>query len=433
MTSSLVITGCDRLRGTVQVPGDKSISHRALMFGALAQGTTRIQGLLAGEDPQSTARCLRALGVEITDLTAPEVLVTGVGLGGLQEPLGVLDSGNSGTTLRLLLGVTAAQPGLFTTWTGDSSLTRRPMGRVVQPLTQMGAKIWGRAAGKFAPLAVQGTALQPLHYVSPVASAQVKSALLLAGLLSEGETLVTEPHPSRDHTERMLRAFGCPVTVKGTTVSVMGPAALTAQNIIVPGDISSAVFWLVAATITPDSELTLLNVGLNPSRTGALEVLQQMGADITILNCREAGGEPVADLRVRSAQLTGAVLEGALIPRLVDEIPVLAVAATQATGTTTIRDAQELRVKESDRLQAVAQQLGILGADITEYPDGLVIRGKTELRGGAVRSLGDHRMAMALAVAGLVGRGAVEIEDAQCAQVSYPNFFKVLKELRNGQ
>ncbi|WP_218082910.1 3-phosphoshikimate 1-carboxyvinyltransferase [Anthocerotibacter panamensis] len=417
------------LRGTITVPGDKSISHRALMFGALAEGTTRILGILPGEDCLSTAQCLRQMGVGITAFSEPEVLVTGVGLGGLREPQEVLDSGNSGTTLRLMLGVTSSQPELYVTWTGDDSLRRRPMGRVVQPLQQMGARIWGRQGGKFAPLAVQGTALKPIHYVSPVASAQVKSAILLAGLLADGETLVSEPHTSRDHTERMLSAFGCPVAVVGSTVAVQGPARLTAQTVVVPGDISSAVFWLVAASITPESDLMLLNVGLNPTRTGALEVLGAMGADIEMVNPREVCGEPVGDLRVRSAQLHATTIDGALIPRLIDEIPILAVAATQATGTTVVRDAQELRVKESDRLWAVANQLGALGADISERPDGLEITGGRRLTGVQVQSLGDHRMAMSLAVASLVCTGELILEGAECAAVSYPGFYETLRNL----
>ncbi len=414
------------LQGQIQVPGDKSISHRALMLGALATGITRIQGLLPGEDPQSTSQCLRQMGVTISNIQAPEVLVTGVGLGNLQEPGNILDSGNSGTTLRLMLGVTASQPGLFATWTGDDSLRQRPMGRVVQPLTQMGAVIWGRQGGKFAPLAVQGQSLKPWHYTSPIASAQVKSAVLLAGLLTQGETTVTEPHRSRDHTERMLRAFGCEVEQQGTTVYVRGVASLYGQTVIVPGDISSAVFWLVAATITAESDLTLLNVGLNPTRTGALEVLAVMGADIEVFNEREVCGEPVGDLRVRSAPLKATTIDGALIPRLVDEIPILAVAATQATGTTVIRDAQELRVKESDRLTAVATQLGKLGATIAEYPDGLAITGQQKLTGAIVESYGDHRMAMSLAVAALVCTGDTHLKGAECAAVSYPGFFETL-------
>ncbi len=417
------------LNGVIQVPGDKSISHRALMFGALAQGTTRIQGILAGEDCQSTAHCLRQMGVSISNLHGPHVIVEGVGLGKLQEPTEPLNSGNSGTTLRLMLGVTSSQPGLFTTWTGDPSLSRRPMGRVVKPLRSMGAMIWGRKDGQLAPLAVQGQVLKPFHYPSPIASAQVKSALLLAGLLTSGATTVTEPYRSRDHTERMLRAFGADLTVEDTTVTVQGPARLIAQDLVVPGDISSAVFWLVAATILPGSALLLTNVGVNPTRTGALDVLIAMGADIEILNLREVCGEPVADLQVRSAPLRATTLDAPMIPSLVDEIPILAVAATQATGTTRIRGAEELRVKETDRLQAIAQQLGAMGAQIMEYPDGLAITGGAVLTGTHVDSLGDHRMAMSLGVAALVAAGTTEIHDPECAAVSYPDFFATLERL----
>jgi len=430
MNDSLTLRPASRLQGTLRVPGDKSISHRALMLGALAEGETIIQGLLPGEDPISTARCLSALGAEITQINSTEVRVRGTGLGQLKEASDILDAGNSGTTLRLMMGILASQPGLFSTLTGDHSLRSRPMGRVSNPLSQMGAQIWGRQGGKYAPLAILGQSLKPFHYHSPIASAQVKSAVLLAGLLTPGQTLVTEPARSRDHSERMLRAFGAKVyTDKSLTVAVEGPARLVGQTVIVPGDISSAAFWLVAASIVPGSELLLENVGINPTRTGILEVLQAMGADIQQLNPREQAGEPVADLRVRSAQLRGTTMGGSLIPRLVDEIPVLAVAALAAEGKTIIRDAEELRVKESDRLAVMAQELRRLGAQIQEHPDGLEIHGPQQLTGASVSPHADHRVAMSLAVASLLARGETTLENPECARVSYPEFWTTLNQI----
>lgn len=419
------------LRGRVTIPGDKSISHRALMLGAIAQGETRIQGLLLGEDPRSTAACFQAMGVQMSALEADWVTVQGVGLGQLQEPANVLDAGNSGTTLRLMLGLLAAHPDRFFAVTGDSSLRSRPMGRVIDPLRQMGAQIWGRQGDRQAPLAVRGTALKPIHYASPVASAQVKSCLLLAGLMTEGDTTVTEPSLSRDHSERMLRAFGADLTIDPDTcsVTVHGPATLTSQTIIVPGDISSAAFWLVAGAITPGSDLVVENVGINPTRTGILEALQAMDADITLENPREVTGEPVADLRVRYGPLKAAQFSGDLIPRMIDEIPILAIAALFAEGTTVIRDAAELRVKECDRLTAMATQLTALGARVEEQPDGLSIHGQASLTGATVESFGDHRVAMSLAIAALRTQGTVVIQRADAAAVSYPSFIETLATL----
>ncbi len=419
------------LRGRIQVPGDKSISHRSLMLGAIAQGETRIQGLLLGEDPRSTAACFQAMGVEISSLEADWVTVQGVGLGHLQEPTDVLNAGNSGTTLRLMLGLLAAHPQRFFAITGDGSLRSRPMDRVIQPLSQMGAKIWGRQGNRLAPLAVQGTVLQPIHYHSPVASAQVKSCLLLAGLMVEGATTVTEPSLSRDHSERMLRAFGADLQVDPDTcsVTVYGPAQLTGQTIVVPGDISSAAFWLVAGAITPGSDLVVENVGINPTRTGILEALQAMEADITLENPRQVTGEPVADLRVRYSPLKAAHFGGDLIPRMIDEIPILAIAALFAEGTTVIQDASELRVKECDRITAMASQLACLGAAVEERADGLAIRGQAPLQGASVDSYGDHRVAMSLAIAALRVKGKTVIHRAEAAAVSYPSFTATLTKL----
>jgi 3-phosphoshikimate 1-carboxyvinyltransferase len=418
------------LQGQIQIPGDKSISHRALMLGALAQGETQIRGLLLGEDPRSTAACFRAIGASISDLNTEQVTIQGIGLGQLQEPADVLNAGNSGTTMRLMLGILASHAGRFFTVTGDDSLRSRPMSRVIQPLHQMGATIWHRKGG-LAPIAVQGQSLKPIHYHSPIASAQVKSCILLAGLLTEGKTVVTEPVLSRDHSERMLKAFGATIQVDPETSSaaVIGPARLQGQTVIVPGDISSAAFWLVAGAIVPGSELVVQNVGVNPTRTGVLDALMQMEADITLENQREVAGEPVADVRVRHSVLKAGTIAGDLIPRLIDEIPILAVAAAHANGTTIIRDAAELRVKESDRLAVMATQLSKMGAQVTELPDGLEITGGTPLKGAEVDSYTDHRIAMSLAIAALTAQGTTTIHRAEAAAVSYPGFIDTLQQL----
>ena len=419
------------LRGTIQIPGDKSVSHRSLMLGALATGETVIHGLLLGEDPRSTAACFRAMGAEISELNNQEVRVKGIGLGHLREPEDVLNTGNSGTTTRLMLGILASHPDRFFTVTGDHSIRSRPMSRVVKPLQQMGAQIWGRKGASLAPLAIQGRLLKGIDYVSPIASAQVKSCILLAGLMAEGETTVTEPALSRDHSERMLRAFGATVKVDPDRISatVVGGATLVGQTVIVPGDISSAAFWLVAGAIVPGSDLTIQNVGINPTRTGILEALQMMGADIELLNQREVTGEPVADLRVRSSQLKGITIEGDIIPRLIDEVPILAVAAIFAVGTTVIKDAEELRVKESDRITVMATQLNAMGAKVTELPDGMEIVGGTALSGAEVDSFTDHRIAMSLAIAALNATGGTTIHRAEAASISYPTFVETLERV----
>lgn len=415
------------LRGTVQVPGDKSISHRALMLGALAEGETQIQGLLLGDDPLCTAGCFRQMGSEISELNTELVTIRGVG-NDWCEPEDVLWSGNSGTTMRLMLGILASRSQRFCTVTGDRSLRNRPMKRVIHPLQAMGAEIWCRSGG-YAPLAVKGKQLKSIDFHSPIASAQVKSCVMLAGLFADGITTVTEPEKSRDHSERMFRAFGAEVTTEGTTVKVRGGATLRGQQVQVPGDISSAAFWLVAGSIVPDSELLIKDVGINPTRTGILEILQNMGANIALENQREWTGEPVADLRVKSAQLQACSVGGAIIPRLIDEIPILSIACACAKGKTIIRDAQELRVKESDRLAVVAHQLATMGVQVTENPDGLEITGGTLLRGVALDSHGDHRIAMSLAIAALVCQGQMTIAGADCATVSYPNFYPTLAGL----
>ena len=432
-SNPLQLCGGGSLRGTVRVPGDKSISHRALLFGAIADGETRIEGLLPAEDPLSTAACLRAMGVGVSEIRAGEpVMVQGVGLDGFQEPADVLNCGNSGTTMRLMLGLLAGRGGRHFVLTGDGSLRGRPMRRVGAPLAQMGALINGRKEGNFAPLAVLGQQLHGTTIRTPVASAQVKSAILLAGLTAEGPTTVIEPAQSRDHSERMLRAFGAQLEVGGpglTEVVVIPGSRLTGQSVVVPGDISSAAFWLVAAAVTPGAELTVENVGLNPSRTGILEVLEQMGARIEVLNRRDVAGEPVGDLRVGHGPLQAFEIGGELIPRLVDEIPVLAVAACGAEGVSRIRDAGELRVKETDRLAVMARQLGAMGGRIEEFEDGMAITGVTSLHGTDVDSETDHRVAMSLAVAAGIASGSTTLHRPEAAAVSYPDFWADLRRL----
>lgn len=415
------------LRGTVRVPGDKSISHRAVMLGALALGKTEIDNFLFGADCLSTIGIARALGVEVITGDG-RVIVNSGGLEALQEPDNVLDAGNSGTTMRLMAGVLSGCP-FFSVLTGDDSLRRRPMGRVINPLTSMGARIAGRRGNSCAPLAISGGGLNAIEYCSPVASAQVKSAVMLAGLFARGRTTVIEPARSRDHTERMLGFFGARVEVDGLRVSVWGEPDLRGKKITVPGDISSAMFFIAAGVTVPGSQIELVNVGINPTRTGALEVLGEMGADITLSNRREVNGEPVADLLVRGSDLTGTTMEGAIIPKLIDEIPVLAVVAALARGETVVRDAAELRHKESDRITAVVRMLSALGADVNERPDGFVVRGGKQLQGAPCDSYGDHRMAMAAAVAGLSARGETVVRGAECVGISYPNFFDTLNAL----
>ena len=422
------------LKGHVRVPGDKSISHRALLFGAIAEGTTRIEGLLPAEDPLSTAACLRAMGVQVSAIEAGKtVVVEGVGLDGFQEPESVLDCGNSGTTMRLMLGLLAGRSGRHFVVTGDDSLRRRPMKRVGGPLSEMGATIHGRAGGNLAPLAIEGRQLKGATIRTPVASAQVKSAILLAALTADGPTTVIEPVQSRDHSERMLRAFGADLSVGGpgqTEVTVVPGSSLKGQDVVVPGDISSAAFWLVAGAITPGADLTIENVGLNPSRTGILDVLKQMGARIEVLNARDVAGEPVGDLRVVHGPLKGFSIGADLIPRLVDEIPVLAVAACCAEGPSRVTGAEELRVKETDRLAVMARQLGAMGAQIEEFPDGMTIQGGVRLHGAEVDSETDHRVAMSLAVAAQIASGVTTIARPEAAAVSYPGFWDDLERLQ---
>ncbi|MBP3950601.1 3-phosphoshikimate 1-carboxyvinyltransferase [Bacillus suaedae] len=415
------------LKGKIRVPGDKSISHRAVMFGAIADGTTTVEGFLPGEDCLSTISCFRKLGVVI-EQDGERVTIEGKGWDGLVEPSDILDVGNSGTTTRLMLGILATRP-FHSVVIGDDSIAKRPMGRVTDPLREMGSIIDGRDHGNFTPLSIRGGSTKGISFQSKVASAQVKSAILLAGLQSEGVTSVTEPALSRDHTERMLEAYGVEVKRDGLSVSVEGGQSLKAQHIIVPGDISSAAFFLVAGAIVPNSKLTLQGVGINPTRSGIIDVLEKMGASIEIENKKMVGGEPIADLTISTSNLKGIEIGGDLIPRLIDEIPVIAVLATQAEGKTVIFDAEELKVKETNRIDTVVTQLEKLGATITATDDGMIIEGKTTLNGASVSSFGDHRIGMAMAIAGLIAKGKMEIERSEAIAVSYPDFFEHIEAL----
>ncbi|HEX8237603.1 MAG TPA: 3-phosphoshikimate 1-carboxyvinyltransferase [Abditibacteriaceae bacterium] len=428
---NLSVQAAANVRGDIRVPGDKSTSHRGAIFGALAHGTTHIRGFLRAADTLGTLQCLRRLGVSIRDSYDGTVEVRGTDFNGLQAPQGLLDFGNSGTTARLMLGVLAGRA-FETHVTGDSSLCKRPMDRVQQPLQQMGARIEGQGERCTMPLRVRGGNLHGIEYSLPVASAQVKSAILLAGLQARGTTTVIEPAVTRDHTERMLRAMGVAVETDGPRISVNGGARLKAIDIQVPGDISSAAFFLVAAALRPGWEITIRGVNTNPTRTGILDVLRAVGAEVALSNEAESGGEPIANITVRGAQRKATEIGGALIPRLVDELPVLALLATQCQGTTVIRDAQEMRVKESDRIAVVTQELTKLGANIEERPDGMLIHGPTELKGATVTSpLGDHRVAMTLCVAGLIAEGETVVENAQAMASSFPNFPELLEQIQN--
>ncbi len=427
--TTIALSAPRRLRGTIAVPGDKSISHRAVIFNAVADGSAEVANFLPGADCLSTIACVQALGVEVRR-EGTAVRVRGVGLRGLLEPADVLDCGNSGTTLRLLAGLLAGAP-LFAVLTGDASLRSRPQRRIVAPLRALGAQIDGREGGDRAPLAIRGAALRGGNYDLPVASAQVKSALLLAALGGEGPLTLGGKIASRDHTERMLAAMGAAIAAAPEQITLHPTSLLEPLSLRVPGDPSSAAFWWVAAAIHPDAELTTTGVCLNPTRTGALDVLRAMGAQIEIANEREVGSEPVGDVTVRSSALRGTTIGGELIPRLIDEIPVLAIAAACASGETLVRDAQELRAKETDRIATVAAGLRALGVEVEPTADGMGIvgLGRPALRGAALPSHGDHRLAMAWAVASLVAAGETRIADPACADVSYPGFWETLAKL----
>jgi 3-phosphoshikimate 1-carboxyvinyltransferase len=427
-SDSIVVHETKRLNGEVTVPGDKSISHRAIILGSLAQGKVMVKGLSSGEDNRRTVKIFQQLGVSIKKRGPAEYLLHGKGLHGLQEPGSILYAGNSGTTMRLMTGVLSGQP-FFSVLSGDASLNARPMKRVVTPLREMGARISGRDGGNYAPLAIQGGKLQAARFALPVASAQVKTAILLAGFYADGTTMVQEPIPSRDHTERMLRYLGAPLQVSAAGLAVTGGGELKGDLIEVPGDLSSAAFLIVAGLLVHDAEVLVRSVGVNPTRTGFLEILQNMGARIELLNMREMSGEPVADIRVRAGKLTGVTINGAIIPRTIDELPILAVAAAYAEGTTIIRDARELRVKETDRIAAMCTELKKMGADIEAQDDGMIIRGKESLSAAVCTSYGDHRVAMSMAVAGLAAQGETRVEDCACIKTSFPGFMNCLQSL----
>ena len=420
-----------KLRGTVTVPGDKSISHRSVMFASLAEGTSEITNFLEGADCLSTIDCFRRLGISIRlQPGMGKVSVHGRGLHGLKAPDTTLDTGNSGTTLRLLSGILSAQ-NFSVRLTGDASIQKRPMQRIMEPLSQMGAQIASEKENGCAPLFIQGAPLRGIHYTTRTASAQVKSAILLAGLYADGITKVTEPCLSRNHSEIMLRLFGADVSTEGTTAAIRPGRTLTARKIHVPGDISSAAYFIAAASLVPHSEICIQNVGINPTRNGILQAAKAMGADITLENIRTDNGEASADLIVRSAALHGTEIGGSLIPTLIDELPILAVMAAFADGTTVIRDAAELKVKESNRIDVMTENLRTMGCDIEATPDGMIIRGGRPLHGAVIDSHADHRIAMSFAVAALMADGETCLPGSECVSISYPGFFADLHRLVN--
>lgn len=424
---SYTVRPANGIAGEISVPGDKSISHRSIMLGSLAKGTTSVRGLLRGEDNMATLHAFQAMGIFARD-HGDLLEIEGKGLRGLSEPEDVIDCGNSGTSMRLLCGLLAAQD-FFSVLSGDQYLRRRPMKRVIAPLGQMGASITGRAGGDKAPLAISGRQLNGIDYASPVSSAQVKSALMLAGLYVSGETRVTEPSLSRDHSERMFRYFGADVESFPGGVVVRGGRELAGREIVVPGDISSAAFFIVAALIVPGSELLIRGVGVNPTRTGCIDILKAMGASIEIVDLRDLSGEPVADLLVRSSRLKGIEIAGDVVPRAIDEFPVISVAAACSEGRTVIRDAHELRVKETDRIAAMAGNLRRAGVSVEETPDGMIIDGVEQLSGCTAQSFGDHRIAMSMLVAGLAASGDVSVDDTECIATSFPTFLSLLQQV----
>ena len=428
----MIFTKKNSLNGEITVPGDKSISHRSIMLGSLASGITEVHGFLQGADCLSSISCFQKMGVNIENDTETNIVrIHGLGLHNLKTPTEILDVGNSGTTTRLMSGILAAQ-NFTSTVTGDASIQKRPMKRIMTPLSQMGADITSINGNDCAPLRIQGKPLHGIHYQSPVASAQVKSAILLAGLYADGETSVTEPYVSRNHTELMFESFGVNIQCKGTTVTVQPASHLEAQKIVVPGDISSAAYFIVAGLITPNSCITIKNVGINSTRDGILDVCKAMGADITLSNVNDTIGEPTADITVRTSSLKGTVIEGAVIPKLIDELPIIAILACFANGTTIIKDAQELKVKESNRIDVMVQNLSAMGADIEATDDGMIIRGGKPLHGAIIDSKLDHRIAMSFAIAGMNAEGNTEIQGAECVNISYPNFYQDLEALNFG-
>ncbi|MBE5975998.1 MAG: 3-phosphoshikimate 1-carboxyvinyltransferase [Paenibacillaceae bacterium] len=420
-------TKASPLRGELSIPGDKSISHRSIMFGSLAKGTTEITNFLQGADCLSTIACFEKMGIGIEN-NGDSVIVHGNGLFGLKKPETILDCGNSGTTTRLISGILAAQD-FDVTLTGDDSIKKRPMKRIMDPLSHMGADIRSLEGNGCAPLAITGKKLYGIHYTSKVASAQVKSAILLAGLYADGETKVTEPYVSRNHSEIMLKYFGADVSTEGTTATIWPAKELYGNRIVVPGDISSAAFFIAAGLLVPGSELLLKHVGINPTRDGILSVCRDMGGDITLLNKNTDSGEPTADILVKFSTLHGTEIGGSIIPTLIDELPVIAAMACFAEGETVIRDAGELKVKESNRIEVMVRNLSAMGADVTETEDGMIIRGGRPLHGAVIDSKLDHRIAMTFAVAGLCAEGETEIKGAECVNISYPGFYQDLERL----
>lgn len=410
------------LEGAVRIPGDKSVSHRSIMFGALAKGTTTVEGFLQSDDCLSTIDCFQKLGVEIS-IEGEKVIIHSEGILNWKEPDEILYTGNSGTTTRLMLGILAGSS-VSSVLIGDESIQKRPMRRVTDPLKQMGSKLIGRENGQFTPIAVEGSKLKAIHYTMPVASAQVKSAILLAALNADGETVVEEMETSRDHTEKMLKHFGASIVVEDKTIRLQGGQKLSGSHVVVPGDISSAAFFLVAGAIVPNSKLTLTNVGLNPTRTGIMDVLQAMGASYTVNDLDNSSHEEMGTIDIESSTLVGTEIGGELIPRLIDEIPIIALLATQAKGKTIIKNAEELKVKETNRIDAVVDELKKLGANITATDDGMIIEGPTTLHGGDLLTYGDHRIGMMAAVASLITTAPVTIDDSGCIAVSYPTFFE---------
>lgn len=418
-----------QLKGEITVPGDKSISHRSIMLGSLAKGTTEVTGFLQGADCLSSIACFQKMGIEIENNPVTNtVRIKGNGLRGLSAPKDILDVGNSGTTTRLMSGILAAQP-FISTVDGDASIRKRPMGRIMTPLSQMGASFESLMSENCAPFRVKGGHLHGIHYDSPVASAQVKSAILLAGLYADDVTSVTEPYLSRNHTELMFESFGVDIRSEGTTATVAPATELTAQHIAVPGDISSAAYFIVAGLITPNSEITIKNVGINPTRDGIITVCRNMGANITLSNVKNDVGEPVADITVSTSSLHGCTIEGEIIPKLIDEIPIIAVMAAFAEGTTIIKDAAELKVKESNRIDVMVESLSAMGVDIEGTDDGMIIHGGRPLHGAAIHSKLDHRIAMSFTIAGGNAEGDTEILGAEAVNISYPSFYQDLQNL----
>jgi 3-phosphoshikimate 1-carboxyvinyltransferase len=424
----LVLEKINKLRGNIYVPGDKSISHRSLILGSIAQGETRIYNFLNSLDCLKTLECMQALGVKIELDENNSVKIKGKGLYGLQEAKGILDVGNSGTTIRLLTGLLGGQS-FYSVLSGDDSIRRRPMKRVIEPLRLMGADIWGRKDGQFAPLSIRGNKLNPLHYILPVASAQVKTALLLAGLYTIGETVVKEPLPTRDHTERMLEIMQADIKISPPEIKVIGGKELKGTDIFVPGDISSAAYFIAAASILKDSQIIIKQVGINPTRTGIIEILKKMGAKINILNYRIKSNEPRADLMIEYSKLKGVEIKKGNVPFLIDELPLIAVMATQAQGKTVVSGAKELRVKETDRIKAIVSELKKMGADIEEREDGFRVNGPTKLQGAVCKSYNDHRIVMSLAVAALLAEGKTVIKNSECIDISFPEFEKILQKM----